>query len=108
MPTLTAASLEDFATRLLTAGGMTAIEALVTANSLVGANMRGYDSHGVMRIPYYVQSLSDGEIVSQATLQLTDEGPAREPTFHPVDPRQGESGGQLFFGAVSSLLLCFC
>lgn len=77
MPTFPAATLEDFARRLLTAGGMTAAEANVTAASLVGANLRGYESHGVMRIPYYVQSLAEGEMVSGAELEILDEGDSR-------------------------------
>jgi len=77
VPTLSPSTLEDFARRLLAAGGMTAAEAEVTAASLVGANLRGYDSHGVMRIPYYVQSLAEGEMISQAPLEIRDEGPSR-------------------------------
>jgi uncharacterized oxidoreductase len=56
---------------------MTADEAAVTSASLIGANLRGYDSHGVMRIPYYAQSIAEGETVSQAPLEICDEGPAR-------------------------------
>jgi hydroxycarboxylate dehydrogenase B len=77
VPTLKPAVLQDFACRLLAAGGMTAAEAEVTSASLVGANLRGYDSHGVMRIPYYVQSIAEGETVSQAPLDISDEGPSR-------------------------------
>lgn len=77
MPNLKASLLQDFACRLLAAGGMTAAEAEVTSASLVGANLRGYDSHGVMRIPYYVQSIAEGETVSQAPLEFSDEGPSR-------------------------------
>lgn len=77
MPSLAPETLEDFAYRLLHAGGLTTHEAQVVAKSLVGANMRGYDSHGVMRIPYYVQSLIDGEMVSQAKLEIEQESAAR-------------------------------
>jgi uncharacterized oxidoreductase len=77
VPTLSPSVLEDFARRLLAAGGMTSAEAEVTAASLVGANLRGYDSHGVMRIPYYVQSIADGEMVSRAPLEIIEEGDAR-------------------------------
>ena len=77
MPTLKPAVLQDFARRLLAAGGMTPQEAEVTSASLVGANLRGYDSHGVMRIPYYVQSIAEGETVSQAKLEVSDEGSSR-------------------------------
>jgi hydroxycarboxylate dehydrogenase B len=77
MPHFSPAILEDFAYRLLHAGGLTAAEAQVVAKSLVGANLRGYDSHGVMRIPYYVQSLIDGEMVSQAALEIEQESDSR-------------------------------
>ena len=77
MPTLSPAVLQDFATRLLAAGGMTAAEAEVTAASLVGANLRGYDSHGVMRIPNYVQAIAVGDMASQGKLEILDEGPSR-------------------------------
>lgn len=77
MPTLRAAQLEKFAAALLAAGGATNHEAQVVGTSLVAANLRGYESHGVMRIPYYVQALTDGEVVSQAEMAITDESPAR-------------------------------
>jgi hydroxycarboxylate dehydrogenase B len=77
MPVLSAPLLEDFAQRLLQAGGMTAEESHVVAKSLVGSNLRGYDSHGVMRIPYYVQSLADGEFASKALLEIEENGPSR-------------------------------
>lgn len=77
MPTFAARDLQHFAQSLLAAGGMTNLEAEITAESLVGANLRGYDSHGVMRIPFYVQSMAEGETVSQAKLETTDEGSAR-------------------------------
>jgi uncharacterized oxidoreductase len=77
MPAISPPTLEDFAYRLLQAGGLTTSEAQVVARSLVGANLRGYDSHGVMRIPYYVQSLVDGEMVSQAKLEIEQESASR-------------------------------
>jgi uncharacterized oxidoreductase len=77
MPNIPVSTMQDFAQRLLAAGGMTPREAAIVAASLVGANLRGYDSHGVMRIPYYVQSLADGEMVSQAPLEIEEEGEAR-------------------------------
>src|SRR5262245_54917818 len=77
MPNFPAPILQDFSKRLLAAGGMTAPVAEIVAASLVGANLRGYDSHGVMRIPYYVQSLAEGEMVSQAPLEIEEEGDAR-------------------------------
>ncbi|QDU28323.1 L-lactate dehydrogenase [Anatilimnocola aggregata] len=77
MPVITPAALEKFAENLLLAGGASAEEATVTARSLVDSNMRGYDSHGVMRLPYYIQAIKDGEVISGAPLTVLDEGPSR-------------------------------
>lgn len=77
MPTIKPELLERFAARLLASGGALPEEADLVAASLVDANLKGYDSHGVMRVPYYVQALRDGEMVSGAVLEVLDEGPAR-------------------------------
>jgi LDH2 family malate/lactate/ureidoglycolate dehydrogenase len=77
MPTFAPSKLESFATNLLQAGGTSAEEARLVAASLVDANLKGYDSHGVMRIPYYVQAIKDGEVVPGAELAILDEGPSR-------------------------------
>jgi uncharacterized oxidoreductase len=55
--------LTSFAENLLRAGGVAVSEAPLVALSLVGANLRGHDSHGVMRIPYYLDCLTKGEVV---------------------------------------------
>jgi len=77
MPNLKPKSLEAFAAQLLQAGGTSADEARLVAASLVDANLKGYDSHGVMRVPYYVQAIKDGEVVPGAELAILDEGPSR-------------------------------
>lgn len=77
MPTIPAEVLEKFARDLLIAGGASASEAEITARSLVDANLRGYDSHGVMRIPYYIQAIKEGEVVSGVDLKILDEGASR-------------------------------
>ena len=50
--------------RLLTAvygnAGCSPAEAARIAANLVGANLRGHDSHGVIRTPRYVEWLKDG------------------------------------------------
>jgi uncharacterized oxidoreductase len=73
MPTILAPALQTFATNLLAAGGATRDEANRVGRSLVDANLRGYDSHGVMRIPYYVQAIADGEVVPRAELTVCTE-----------------------------------
>jgi LDH2 family malate/lactate/ureidoglycolate dehydrogenase len=77
MPTLHAPALESFAAQLLEAGGASAEEARLVAVSLVDANLKGYDSHGVMRVPYYVQAIKDGEVMPGAQLTVQAEGPSR-------------------------------
>jgi uncharacterized oxidoreductase len=77
MPTIPAPQLEKFAISLLQAGGASAEEARIVGHSLVEANLRGYESHGVMRVPYYAQAIKEGEVVPGAELKILDEGPAR-------------------------------
>jgi uncharacterized oxidoreductase len=77
MPTLQPVLLESFAAKLLQAGGASAEEASLVAASLVDANLKGYDSHGVMRIPYYVQAIKEGEVAPGEELTVLDEGPSR-------------------------------
>ena len=64
MPSFSSRALTDFATRLLAAGGIGADEAALIATSLVGANLRGHDSHGVMRVPSYLDAFAKGEVVA--------------------------------------------
>lgn len=70
MPVVAARTLEDFSAQLLARGGLAADEARTVARSLVGANLRGHDSHGVMRIPYYVENVEKREMVSGAALEV--------------------------------------
>ncbi len=76
MPVITASALTEWARTLLAAGGATAEEARTVASSLVQANLRGHDSHGVMRIPFYLDRLRRGVLRSGAKLQVLQETPA--------------------------------
>lgn len=64
MPTFQANELRDFATRLLEAGGFAENDARQTADLLVWANLRGVDSHGVLRIPRYIEMIEQGVMIS--------------------------------------------
>jgi uncharacterized oxidoreductase len=68
--------LFSFAKSLLSAGGATDEEASVVANSLVQSNLRGHDSHGVMRIPFYVGRVKDGALQPGSQLRVERETPA--------------------------------
>jgi uncharacterized oxidoreductase len=73
MPQIPVAQLQTFATQLLTAGGLEEVEAARLAKSLVGANQRGYESHGVMRIPFYVEMIAKGDLTPGTPLEILNE-----------------------------------
>lgn len=77
MPKLLAPDLQTFATNLLAAAGATEADAQRVAESLIDANLRGYESHGVMRIPYYVEQLNKGEVRPGVELTIVDESPSK-------------------------------
>lgn len=76
MPTIAAPELKRFATDLMRAGGLSPDEALLVGDSLVEANLRGHDSHGVMRIPFYLDFLAKGEVVAGAPFTVVRESDA--------------------------------
>jgi uncharacterized oxidoreductase len=57
-----AAALKEFVREVFVASGSSSGEAGRIAASLVGANLAGHDSHGVARVPRYVQWKRDGVI----------------------------------------------
>ena len=75
MPNLPAPTLLDFATRLFAAAGVPDADAAIVARNLVGANLRGHDSHGVLRIPQYVDFLRKGDYRVGVELEVDRESP---------------------------------
>jgi L-2-hydroxycarboxylate dehydrogenase (NAD+) len=55
-------TLIGFATEILEAIGMADVDAAPTARGIVTANVFGVDSHGVARLPQYVDSLKAGDV----------------------------------------------
>jgi hydroxycarboxylate dehydrogenase B len=76
VPTIAASSLTEFCTSLLTAVRVGRADAEVVAASLVGSNLRGHDSHGVMRIPQYVDFIERGQYRLNVPLEVIQDGPA--------------------------------
>src|SRR5262249_56270549 len=76
LPTISAPVLTEFAAELLVAAGVPRDESDVVAKSLVGANLRGHDSHGVMRIPQYIGFIEGGQYRSGVGLRVERETPA--------------------------------
>lgn len=76
MPTLTSESLEALARDIFQAIRVPPPGAAWMAQLLVRANLRGHDSHGVIRIPQYIASWRKGEADPAAEPQVVQEGPA--------------------------------
>jgi uncharacterized oxidoreductase len=73
MPTYSADTLTTFAEALFKAAGLPADEARRVATSLVDANLCGHDSHGVLRVPQYLEALADGRYRPGAAFTVVKE-----------------------------------
>ncbi len=62
MPTFAATRLSQFAEGVLTAMGLIDDEARLVAGCLVEANLRGVDSHGLLRLLQYADALERREV----------------------------------------------
>lgn len=71
--TVAAEPLEQFSARLIEASGAPADIAALVARHLVDANLCGHDSHGVLRIPTYVDAIHRGQLVPDARPALVSE-----------------------------------
>lgn len=76
MPTVTWEPLESLASEIFRKVGVPASGAAWMATLLVRSNLRGHDSHGVIRIPQYVKSWKNGEADPKAEPVIVQEGPA--------------------------------
>jgi ureidoglycolate dehydrogenase (NAD+) len=65
--------LRSFSASLLHAGGFALDHAAKTADLLVWANLRGADSHGVLRIPRYLEMVDLGIINPKPELRFVSE-----------------------------------
>jgi LDH2 family malate/lactate/ureidoglycolate dehydrogenase len=54
--------LQQFTARVFQACGAPDAEAAIIADHLVTANLMGYDTHGVIRIPQYLDDIQNGTI----------------------------------------------
>jgi len=68
--------LQGFVRELFERAGMPAEHARTVADVLVWANLRGIDSHGVLRIPRYVEMIDTGVVNPEATITIRTETPA--------------------------------
>jgi uncharacterized oxidoreductase len=68
-----AEALGRIAKTILAAAGSSADEAQKVAQKLVGANLAGHDSHGVIRVPQYVDQVEAGLIVPNQSAEVVSE-----------------------------------
>jgi len=73
MPTLSAESLTRFAYELMIAAHVPPRKADLVARSLVAANLRAVDSHGLQLLPYYLEQIQMGNIKVQAEGHVASE-----------------------------------
>jgi uncharacterized oxidoreductase len=76
VPIFSPSQLKTLAAQILTAAGALAEEADIVAGALVDANLAGFDSHGVLRVPEYVGWMEQGLVTPGARLTIARESPA--------------------------------
>ena len=74
--TVGADELRRFTTDIFARAGLPDADAGVVADTLVWANLRGVDSHGVLRVARYVDWIRAGDVNPVARLVVTTETPA--------------------------------
>ena len=87
MQTIPAAALQALTSRLFRQVGAPQHIADDVAQILVGANLAGHDSHGVLRLPIYLQQIQEGKLA-----------PAAEPVVVEEDATTLKIDGQNGFG----------
>ncbi|MFB4158939.1 ureidoglycolate dehydrogenase [Geomicrobium sp. JSM 1781026] len=87
MGTLTEQQLTDITTTAFTRGGIPKHIAEHVTDVLVHANLRGVDSHGVLRVEHYLRRVAEGGLDAHA-----------EPTFTKTSPSTGILDGNNGFG----------
>jgi LDH2 family malate/lactate/ureidoglycolate dehydrogenase len=68
--------LQEFTKEVFSRVGMRPEDAATEAEVLVWANLRGIDSHGVLRIPQYLDSVATGGMNPKANVRVEMETPA--------------------------------
>jgi uncharacterized oxidoreductase len=67
MPTIDHNNLRRVTQEIIEAAGTPHADALAIGDSLVEANLMGHDSHGVLRLPWYIAAVRRGAIQPDAT-----------------------------------------
>jgi len=73
---ISADALRDMVRAMFEKLGTSTQDAATVANALVWANLRGVDSHGISRIPRYVEMFESGEAKARPAMQVAYPRPA--------------------------------
>jgi ureidoglycolate dehydrogenase (NAD+) len=68
--------LATFAAACLEKLGLERADARLVAETLVAANLRGVDSHGVVRLPHYATRLRNGTVKARPSITVRNTGPS--------------------------------
>jgi ureidoglycolate dehydrogenase (NAD+) len=71
-----AGKLTGFAAACLEQLGLAAADARLVADTLVESNLRGVDSHGVVRLPHYAKRLRNGTVKARPQISVRRTGPS--------------------------------
>jgi ureidoglycolate dehydrogenase (NAD+) len=71
-----AGKLTGFAAACLEQLGLAAPDARLVADTLVESNLRGVDSHGVVRLPHYAKRLRNGTVKARPRISVRRTGPS--------------------------------
>ena len=75
-PRVEAPPLTSFVTRALAAAGLPERDAQMVAGLMVEADLRGSDTHGVIRLPLYLRRLKAGGVNPRPNIRIVQEMPA--------------------------------
>src|ERR1051325_1047223 len=75
MPTIDALTLERLTQDIFVPRGVPSEDAAFVAAMLVRANLRGHDSHGVIRVPQYVANRKAGTLNPRPSMRLGGDTP---------------------------------
>ena len=76
MPVIEVESLKQVCAGIMDGAGLSGAEACRISRSLVLANLMGHDSHGVIRLPQYVEALEDGIVKGGRDIHVVREADA--------------------------------
>lgn len=71
-----ATQLNQLVLSIFESRGLSKRDSGIISNCLVHANLRGTDSHGVLRVPHYIQRVQAGSINPKGKIIITRTGPA--------------------------------